>query len=447
MPAIFEKRVPLPSSTTPLDALSAILESNPDQERVAYERGSTWFVGIGSRYSLAVDATGQSATISGASAGEPTVESIRGQSLADVSRNFISSYSEPNARVFGQVGFNYAALHRGLSFQPGSWPILTLLVPAVQIAIHQDAVEVVCHELEQVGSSIVQLLEAGLTQAQGPTESSSVSTSPDDRSYVESVAKAISEINDGQYQKIILSRPVKLEAKVDMVQTLVQGRSHNTPKRTFFWDHSSYQACGFSPELVMLLEDGRVTTEPLAGTRSCGANEQERSDLKNVLIHDPKEVFEHVISVKEAISEVSEVCAPRTTVVDDFMNVRVRGHVQHLGSSVSGQLREDRDGWDAFNSLFPSITASGIPKTASLEAIQRLETSPRELYSGAILLLDGADFFEAALVLRTAFQDKTSRWIQAGAGIISQSSPERELTETKEKLSSIAPYIVYQNQK
>ncbi len=127
------------------------------------------------------------------------------------------------------------------------------------------------------------------------------------------------------------------------------------------------------------------------------------------------------------------------------MSIKHRGSVQHLGSRVTGRLSQEADAWSAFDVLFPSITASGIPKDSALQAISRLETRPRELYSGAILLLDGKDFFEATLCLRTVFQDPTKQWIQAGAGIISQSNPERELTETGEKLASIAPYIVYES--
>lgn len=146
------------------------------------------------------------------------------------------------------------------------------------------------------------------------------------------------------------------------------------------------------------------------------------------------------------------------------MCIQERGPVQHLASTVSGSLSSfhGTDSWAALDVLFPSITASGIPKATALQAIQRLEDRPRELYSGAIILLDGSNI-EATLCLRTVFQDKDRqvspcilvtyllyvyeanwlKWLQAGAGIIAPSQPERELVETKEKLASIAPYIVY----
>lgn len=152
--------------------------------------------------------------------------------------------------------------------------------------------------------------------------------------------------------------------------------------------------------------------------------------------------MEDVISVKEAIGELETLCVRDSVAVTDLMSVRERGSVQHLGSQVCGKLASGRDAWDAFDVLFPAITASGIPKLPALAAILRLEAMPRELYSGAILMLEGDRSFEAALVLRSAFQDAQRNWIQAGAGVIAQSNALRELTETCEKLSSVAPYLV-----
>lgn len=142
-----------------------------------------------------------------------------------------------------------------------------------------------------------------------------------------------------------------------------------------------------------------------------------------------------------AISELKKFCDEPSVIVEELMAVRDRGSVQHLGSRVSGRLADGKDGFDAFNVLFPAITASGIPKAPALDAIHRLEDRPRELYSGAVLLIDGMDTFEGTLVLRTVFQHGEKRWIQAGAGIIDQSTPERELMETCEKLASIGPYL------
>lgn len=163
----------------------------------------------------------------------------------------------------------------------------------------------------------------------------------------------------------------------------------------------------------MSVTGNKVVTEPLAGTRDRMGNPEHNKAKEAELLHDSKEVLEHILSVKEAIAELEAVCQPGSVVVEDLMSVRQRGSVQHLGSGVSGQLSENKDAWDAFTVLFPSITASGIPKNAALNAIMQIEKTPRELYSGAILLLDDTRF-DAALVLRSVFQDSQRSWIQAG---------------------------------
>lgn len=263
-----------------------------------------------------------------------------------------------------------------------------------------------------------------------------------EEAYLAMVQKALDEIDKGLYQKVIASRSIDILSSIDMIGTLLRGRCANTPKRTFYLSKSGFRAAGFSPELVMSVENGLVTTEPLAGTRSNTGSEAKRHQLGNELIHDPKEIVEHAISVKEAMRELSEFSVPGTVAVKDFMSIRERGNVQHLGSTVTGVLSSEKDAWDAFEVLFPSITATGIPKTNAIEAIHRLEERPRELYSGAVLLWKGPHALEASLVLRSAFQDPERSWVQAGAGIIALSNAERELMETSEKLQCIAPFIV-----
>lgn len=187
---------------------------------------------------------------------------------------------------------------------------------------------------------------------------------------------------------------------------------------------------------------GRVTTQPLAGTRAltgrAGEDERVRADLLN----NSKEIFEHAISVKVAYDELVELCDEDNVTVDSFMTVSERGSVQHLASSVSGQLLEHQGPWQALAALFPAVTASGVPKKAAYECIRRYEPEERGLYSGAVLTVDHAGTMDAALVLRTVFQQDGRTWLRAGAGIVGQSEPEREFEETCEKLRSVALHLV-----
>lgn len=420
-----------------LDVVAKIIAVRQKEDYYAYEREGMWYIGLGSQASLFLDPAGEFATTT-AMGTEIKVQPVTSD-FASIARSFISRYSTTTRRLYGQVGFNYAAYSREMPFKSGNWPLVSLLIPQIDITLEAGSIRI-AGEDEHVIRNLQDLVESDFSL---PV------TSPVDldlrrggERYAQSVQTALSMIETGCFTKVIASRSVGLHGAVDMPATLVHGRRSNTPKRSFSMSHSGFEATGFSPELVMLVNDGKVTTEPLAGTRSNEGNEEECRILREELLNDSKELVEYVISVKEAIDELRHVCSPETIVVDDFMSVRTRGSVQHLGSSVTGHLQPEKDSWDAFNVLFPSITASGIPKKAALAAIYELEEKPRELYSGAVLMIDGQDTFEATLVLRSAFQDKSRQWLQAGAGIIAQSDVQREFDETCEKLRSIAPFIV-----
>ncbi|PWY84762.1 salicylate synthetase [Aspergillus heteromorphus CBS 117.55] len=418
-----------------VNLVTTLLKNHQGHDYYAYERGDCWYVGLGASKSLVIDSRGQSATI--IVDHEERAHPVK-TSLSDVARDFLDQHWNQVGRVFGQVGFNYAAHTRGYSYSPGSWPLLALMIPRNEVILRGDQVQVIGYDSNEVLDLTASIKEASHVRV--PRHIPAIGTADLSGEYTSRVQRAQAEITNGQYLKVIPSRAVDIPERVDMPGTLLQGRQSNSPSRTFCLNHAGYQATGFSPELVMSLDKGVVKTEPLAGTRSCKGTKAEVAKLRQELETDSKEIVEHVISVKEAIREIGQLCDRAT--VDDFMSVRERGSVQHLGSCVAGHLAPEKDMWDALNVLFPSITASGIPKQAAIEAIERLESRPRELYSGAVLMLEGSDSMEAALVLRTVFQGPDQQWIQAGAGVIAESKAARELEETCEKLASIAPYIV-----
>nr|WP_235947194.1 salicylate synthase [Candidatus Frankia alpina] len=265
--------------------------------------------------------------------------------------------------------------------------------------------------------------------------------------YRATVARAVEDIGAGRLCKVILSRVVPVDGEIDLVATYERGRRGNTPARSFLFDLGGLRATGFSPETVVeVAADGRVSTQPLAGTAALdggradgGAADQAR---REALRTDPKEIYEHAVSVQVAQEELRPVCQPGTLVVDEFMAVLERGSVQHLASRVSGRLALGHDGWDALAAVFPAITATGVPKAAAFAAIRSYEPEPRGLYSGAVISADADGSLDAALVLRTAFQRDGRTWLRAGAGIVGASRPERELEETREKLRSVSRFLV-----
>jgi salicylate synthetase len=421
-----------------LDAVGKILRTYAGENIYAYEKNSTWYIGIDTHASLIIDPHGKKGVSEGNGvSGVSKIESV--EDVKELVTEFTTLHAAEDRMVFGQIGFNYSAYTNNFDFRAGSWPLICLVAPRLQVRVSQGAIQLFsCSEQE------FRRIEAALSQAVPETMMPLFGPDLDvDNGYREAVRRALSDIKRNEYSKIIVSRALDLSHRVDMVQTLLDGRRLNTPRRTFLFNHDSYSAVGFSPELVMSCEGGKVTTEPLAGTRANTGTVDEKMKARRELLDDPKEIMEHIMSVQEAIKELRQVCIEDTVVVSDLMSVKERGKVQHLASTVIGKLRRSKNAWDAFHVLFPAITASGIPKMASIEAIHRLETRPRELYSGAIMFFDGPSSMEAALVLRSAFQDPERSWVQAGAGIISLSNPDREFMETCEKLRSFAPCVAF----
>nr|WP_269857222.1 chorismate-binding protein [Streptomyces sp. RPT161] len=168
-------------------------------------------------------------------------------------------------------------------------------------------------------------------------------TAADPYDYRKAVAATIADIKAGRLDKAVLPRPVILTGgPVGLPATYLAGRRVNTPSVPSFWAWvAGWQAADSSPETVVEAErEGRVATQPLAGTRALGTDAAENERLRRELLADPKEVHEHAVSVRLACQEVTDVCRPGSVVVEEFMDAKERGSVQHLASRVSGLLRE-----------------------------------------------------------------------------------------------------------
>ena len=268
---------------------------------------------------------------------------------------------------------------------------------------------------------------------------------PSQNNYKLSVKSAIDEINENHYQKVIISRKVMLPKNIDLLRTYHNGRKHNTPARSFLVQYNDFGLAGFSPETLLESDaEGWLSTQPLAGTRALTKSKEENQRLQAELLNDTKELAEHAVSVKLAQEELLSICINDTVKVSEFMSIRERGSVQHLASRVVGKLCKDKHIWNAFETLFPAVTASGIPKKAAIDAIKRHEDCDREWYSGCVFTVDSDNKMDAALTLRAIYRDNNHYWLQAGAGVVDLSTPERELEETSEKLECVIQSVVEQ---
>jgi anthranilate synthase component 1 len=194
---------------------------------------------------------------------------------------------------------------------------------------------------------------------------------------------------------------------------------------------------GTSPEKLIQVEGTRVETRPLAGTRRRGADPAEDVKLERELLSDLKERAEHVMLVDLGRNDVGRVARPGTVSVDRLMEVERYSHVMHISSTVSGQLREGCTSLDALRAAFPAGTVSGAPKIRAMEVIAELEPDQRGVYAGSLGYVSFGGNLDMAITLRTVVVAEGIAYVQAGAGVVADSRPEREFEETLEKAGAM----------
>jgi anthranilate synthase component 1 len=194
---------------------------------------------------------------------------------------------------------------------------------------------------------------------------------------------------------------------------------------------------GTSPEKLVQVEGRRVETRPLAGTRRRGADPAEDARLEKELLSDLKERAEHVMLVDLGRNDVGRVAHPGTVNVERLMEVERYSHVMHISSTVSGQLRDGCTSLDALRAAFPAGTVSGAPKIRAMEVIAELEPDQRGVYAGALGYVGFGGNLDMAITLRTVVVADGVAYVQAGAGIVADSRPEREFEETLEKAGAM----------
>ncbi|BBX72912.1 salicylate synthase [Mycobacterium shinjukuense] len=430
--------VPLPADINPADLaaeLAAALSEPAGEDYLLYEYDGHWVLAAGVRARVELDSDELRVIRDGVTrrqqwSGRPG--SVLGEAI---DRLLLET-----EQALGWVAFEFGVYRYGLQqrLAPRT-PLARVFWPATRIVVTQRDIR-----LWGAGTRhrevIDRLLASGVPDLARPR---ALDLSADPSGYRDRVAAAVAEIIAGGYHKVILSRCVEVPFALDFPSTYRLGRRHNTPVRSFLLRLGGIRALGYSPELVAAVHPDRaVITEPLAGTRALGRGPAHDRQARDDLESNSKEIVEHAISVRTSLQEIAEIAEPGTAAVTDFMAVRERGSVQHLGSTISGRLDPSTDRMEALEVLFPAVTASGIPKAAGVEAILRLDERPRGLYSGAVVMFSADGGLDAALILRAAYERDGRTWLRAGAGIIEASEPEREFEETCEKLSTLAPYLV-----
>ncbi|HEX9692731.1 MAG TPA: anthranilate synthase component I [Gemmatimonadales bacterium] len=215
-------------------------------------------------------------------------------------------------------------------------------------------------------------------------------------------------------------------------------RMLNPAPYLYYLDLDGLQLAGSSPEVLVRVEDRHVTLRPIAGTRTRGTTPEHDAVLRGELLSDPKELAEHTMLVDLARNDVGRIADFGSVAVTASHAVERYSHVQHIVSQVEGRLRPDVDAIDALRACFPAGTVSGAPKVRAMEIVDALEPTRRGPYAGAVCYIGwGARAMDAAITIRTAVLRPGWAHVQAGAGIVADSEPEREFLETEHKAGAV----------
>ncbi len=251
--------------------------------------------------------------------------------------------------------------------------------------------------------------------------------------FEEAVRKAKEYIYAGDIFQVVLSQRFVLEVEHDPFDVYLMLKEINPSPYMYFLEFDRLKIAGSSPEILVRTDGDRVIVRPIAGTRPRGKDAVEDEALAREMANDPKERAEHVMLVDLGRNDVGKVSKFGSVVVDEFMGLERYSHVQHLVSNVVGTLEDGMDSFDAFEASFPAGTVSGAPKVRAMQIIEELEPTRRGIYAGAIGYFSFDSDMDFAITIRTiVFQDGRA-YVQAGAGIVADSDPEKEYYETVNK--------------
>ncbi len=267
-------------------------------------------------------------------------------------------------------------------------------------------------------------------------------TSPTGKeSYEDMVSSAREYIYSGDIFQAVVSRKFECEFGGDPYSIYRALRKINPSPYMYYIDFGGRQVIGASPEMLVRCRKGVVSTVPIAGTRKRGMTPEEDAALAEELLADGKECSEHIMLVDLARNDIGRISKYGTVRLPQFMEVEKFSHVQHIVSTVEGDLSDGLDGFDALRSCFPAGTVSGAPKIRAMEIIDELETEARGLYAGAVGYICPDGDIDFAIAIRTVLAENGKLTIQAGAGIVADSVPETEFFETESKAAGIIKSI------
>ena len=283
------------------------------------------------------------------------------------------------------------------------------------------------HRLRQAGRSYPDVLDPALLDEQDFVSGFTR------EGFLAAVEAAKEYIRAGDIFQVVLSQRMSVPFRARPVDVYRALRALNPSPYMYFLDLGGTQVVGSSPEILVRLQGGEVTVRPIAGTRPRGDTPESDAALEAELLADPKERAEHLMLIDLGRNDVGRVAEPGSVAVPDRFIIERYSHVMHIVSEVRGRLRAGQSFGDVIRATFPAGTVSGAPKIRALELIRELEPVKRNIYSGAVGYLNWWGDADTAIAIRTAVIQGGRLHVQAGAGIVFDSDPQKEWEETMNK--------------
>jgi anthranilate synthase component 1 len=255
----------------------------------------------------------------------------------------------------------------------------------------------------------------------------------DKKDFINAVVKAKEYIAAGDIFQVVLAQRFEVDLPTAPFEIYRALRIVNPSPYMYFLKMPDVTIVGASPEMLVKIHDRSVEYRPLAGTRPRGTTEAEDEKLAEELRADEKERAEHIMLVDLGRNDLGRVSKYGTVRVEDLMFIERYSHVMHLASTLKAELRSDVDRWDTLMACFPAGTLSGAPKVRAMQIIDELEPTKRGVYAGTIMYVDFSNNLDSCIGLRTLVVRGNKGYVQAGAGIVADSVPESEYTETVNK--------------
>lgn len=350
-------------------------------------------------------------------------------------------YSEPALRFDGDdsAGFNDLDLmlfEKVIAFDQLRQKIV------IMVTIKTDHLAVNYNHAVRELSYLVSLIRSDVPESrEKPRLLSDFNPHFDREAYCEIVEKTKSYIREGDIFQAVPSNRLTAEMEGSLFNTYRVLRTINPSPYMYYIACDDLEIAGASPETLVKLQDGELSTFPIAGTSPRGVTSGEDAELEERLLKDPKELAEHNMLVDLGRNDLGRVSRYGSVKVQEYLKIQKYSHVMHITSVVTGQLRENMDQLDAVAAVLPAGTLSGAPKIRACEIINGLEGIRRGIYGGAIGYIDFTGNMDVCIAIRTAVKKNGLVYVQSGGGVVADSDPEKEYQESINKAMAVVEAV------